>query len=141
MAIVVLPRSLTVLFPGVERRVEADGATVAELIDALDRRWPGVRDRLCQRSDALREFINVYVDGQPADLATPVGPAGTSISCRPWREASGIGVGPGAPARSALLRHMNVHDELTGRLDVCVLPMQQTDDKDGQLAALQLRMK
>ena len=76
MAIVVLPRSLTVLFPGAERRVEADGATVAQLIDALDRRWPGVRDRLCQRSDALREFINVYVDGQPADLATPVGPAG-----------------------------------------------------------------
>jgi sulfur-carrier protein len=77
MAIIVLPRSLTVLFPGAERRVQADGATVAELIDTLDRRWPGVRDRLCQRSDALREFINVYVDGQPADLATPVGPDGT----------------------------------------------------------------
>ena len=77
MAVVVLPRSLTVLFPGAERRVEADGATVALLIDSLDDRWPGVRDRLCQRSDALREFINVYVDGQPADLATPVAPAST----------------------------------------------------------------
>ena len=76
MAIVVLPRSLTVLFPGAERRVEADGTTVAQLIDALDRRWPGVRDRLCQRSDALREFINVYVDGQPAGLDTPVRPGG-----------------------------------------------------------------
>lgn len=77
MAVVVLPRSLIVLFPGAERRVEAEGTTVAQLIDALDRRWPGVRDRLCQRSDALREFINVYVDSQPADLATPVGPAST----------------------------------------------------------------
>jgi sulfur-carrier protein len=74
MAVVVLPRSLTVLFPGAERRVEAEGRTVTQLIDVLDRRWPGVRDRLCQRSDALREFINVYVDGQPADLATPVEP-------------------------------------------------------------------
>ena len=72
MAVVVLPRSLVVLFPGAERRVEVEGATVALLIEGLDRRWPGVRDRLCQRNDALREFINVYVDGQPADLATPV---------------------------------------------------------------------
>lgn len=76
MATVVLPRSLTVLFPGAERRVEADGATVAQLIEALDERWPGVRDRLCQRSDTLREFINVYVDGQPAGLETPVGAGG-----------------------------------------------------------------
>ncbi|HEY2887093.1 MAG TPA: MoaD/ThiS family protein [Candidatus Limnocylindrales bacterium] len=77
MAVVVLPRSLTVLFPGAERRVEADGTTVALIIDSLDDRWPGVRDRLCQRSDALREFINVYVDGQPADLATPVASTST----------------------------------------------------------------
>jgi sulfur-carrier protein len=77
MAEVVLPRSLVVLFPGAERRVRAEGATVAQLIDALDDRWPGVRDRLCQRGNALREFINVYVDGLPADLGTPVGPAST----------------------------------------------------------------
>jgi sulfur-carrier protein len=77
MAVVVLPRSLTVLFPGAERRVEAEGATVAQLIDALDRRWPGVRDRLCQRSDALREFINIYVDGEPAGLETLVAPGST----------------------------------------------------------------
>jgi molybdopterin synthase sulfur carrier subunit len=77
MAIVVLPRSLIVLFPGSERRVAAEGASVAQLIDALDLRWPGVRDRLCQRGDALREFINVYVDGLPADLATPVAPDST----------------------------------------------------------------
>jgi sulfur-carrier protein len=72
MAVVVLPRSLVVLFPGAEHRVTAGGATVGELIDALDRRWPGVHERLCDRGSGLREFINVYVDGQPADLATPV---------------------------------------------------------------------
>jgi sulfur-carrier protein len=77
MATVVLPRSLVVLFPGAERRVAAEGATVGQVIESLDRRWPGVRDRLCQRSDALREFINVYVDGRPAGLDTPVGPGGT----------------------------------------------------------------
>ena len=77
MATVVLPRSLVVLFPGAERKVEADGATVAELIGALDRRWPGVRDRLCERDSALREFINVYVDGEPAGLETSVGTGST----------------------------------------------------------------
>jgi sulfur-carrier protein len=77
MAVVVLPRSLIVLFPGAERKVEADGSNVAELIGALDRRWPGVRDRLCQRNDALREFINVYVDGLPAEMSTPLEPTST----------------------------------------------------------------
>jgi molybdopterin synthase sulfur carrier subunit len=77
MAVVVLPRSLVVLFPGADRRVTADGTTVGELIDALDRRWPGLRDRLCDRGPTLREFINVYVDGQPADLGSAVAPGST----------------------------------------------------------------
>ncbi len=77
MAVVILPRSLVVLFPGSEHRVTAGGATVAELIDGLDRRWPGVRDRLCDPGPRLREFINVYVDGQPADLATPLATGST----------------------------------------------------------------
>jgi molybdopterin converting factor small subunit len=77
MAVVVLPRSLVVLFPGADRRVTADGTTVGELIDALDRRWPGLRDRLCDRGPTLREFINVYVDGQPADLRSAVAPGST----------------------------------------------------------------
>ena len=77
MATVVLPRSLVVLFPGAERKVEADGTNVAELIEALDGRWQGVHDRLCESGNALREFINVYVDGQPAKLETPVAPGST----------------------------------------------------------------
>jgi molybdopterin synthase sulfur carrier subunit len=77
MAVVVLPRSLVVLFPGADRRVTADGTTVGELIDALDRRWPGLRDRLCDRGPTLREFINVYVDGQPADLGSAVAASST----------------------------------------------------------------
>ena len=44
-AIVHLPRSLVALFPGTERRVEADGATVAEVIADLDRRIPGIGSR------------------------------------------------------------------------------------------------
>ena len=74
MATVHLPRSLVALFPGTERRVEAAGATVAEVIAALDVNVPGLRNRLVDAGPTLRAHINVYVDGEPADLATPVPP-------------------------------------------------------------------
>jgi molybdopterin converting factor small subunit len=45
---------------------------VAEVIDALDGRWPGMRDRLCNPGPELRQYINVFVDGEPADLLAPV---------------------------------------------------------------------
>lgn len=71
-----LPRSLVALFGDVPARlIELDGATVAELIAELDRRWPGMHDRLCQSHDELREHINLFVDGErQRDLATTLGP-------------------------------------------------------------------
>jgi molybdopterin converting factor small subunit len=45
---------------------------VGQLIDGLEARWPGMRDRLCEPGPVLRQFINVYVDGEPADLASAV---------------------------------------------------------------------
>jgi sulfur-carrier protein len=69
---VVLPRSLLTLFPGVERRQELDGTTVDQVLSALDAAAPGMRDRLVEEGPRLRRHINVFVDGQPADLDTPV---------------------------------------------------------------------
>lgn len=77
MAIVLLPRSLLALFPGAERRYELDGASVDAVISQLDARVPGVRDRLVDSGPRLRRHINVFVDGEPADLTTPVGAAAT----------------------------------------------------------------
>jgi molybdopterin converting factor small subunit len=77
MATVLLPRSLLQLFPGVERRHEVEAGDVASLIDALDTRVPGLRDRLVEEGPRLRPHINVFVDGEPADLMTTVGPATT----------------------------------------------------------------
>ena len=82
MPTVVLPRSLVALFPGAERRVAVEGSTVLGVIEALDARWPGVRDRLCGPGPALRPFINLYVDGAPADLTSPVG-AGSTVHVLP----------------------------------------------------------
>lgn len=74
MATVRLPAALVALFPGAPRRVEVEGATVAAIMDALDARWPGMRDRLCDGRPAIRRHITVFVDGERAALDTEVGP-------------------------------------------------------------------
>ena len=75
MATVLLPASLIALFPGTAKRHDVPGESVGALIDALDRSVPGVRDRLLEEGPRLRPHINVFVDGQPADLTTAVGTA------------------------------------------------------------------
>ena len=72
MADVHLPTTLMPLFPGLERRLDVDAATVDEAIDALDERWPGLRDRLCEPGPAIRMHIHVYVDGSRSQLDTPL---------------------------------------------------------------------
>jgi sulfur-carrier protein len=73
MATVLLPGSLIALFPGAARRHDVEGAaTVDAVISALDHEVPGLRDRLVEEGPRLRRHINVFVAGQPADLATPV---------------------------------------------------------------------
>lgn len=78
MADVRLPPALPPLFAGLPRRLESDAASVGALMDELDARWPGVRDRLCEPGPALRRHIHVFVDGRPADLATPI-PGGSRV--------------------------------------------------------------
>lgn len=82
MALVILPRSLAAILPGLPRRVSVEGATVAEIVAALDASWPGLADRVLEAGVSIREHINVFVDGEPAELATPV-PAGATIHVIP----------------------------------------------------------
>lgn len=42
--------------------VQAKGKDVAELIDDLERQFPGLRERLVEESGELRRFINIYVN-------------------------------------------------------------------------------
>jgi molybdopterin converting factor small subunit len=74
MAELHLPSTLPPLFAGLPRTLELDAPTVAGAIDALDGRWPGLRDRLCEPGPRLRPHINVYVDRQRAGLETTLGP-------------------------------------------------------------------
>jgi sulfur-carrier protein len=42
-------------------QVSADAANVRELIEELERQFPGMRERLCDEDGSLRRFVNVFV--------------------------------------------------------------------------------
>ena len=73
-AIVRLPTLLAALFPDAQRVVALEVEDVDALMNALDARWPGMRDRLCDSTPAIRRHINVFVDGKRSRLNTPLRP-------------------------------------------------------------------
>ena len=72
MADLHLPPTLPSVFADLPRQLDVDASTVAEAIERLDERWPGLRDRLCEPGPVLRPHINVFVDREPAALDTPI---------------------------------------------------------------------
>ena len=53
--------------------VAAQGATIAELIADLDRRYPGIRFRMVDEQDRIRRHIRIFIDGeQTPTLDRPV---------------------------------------------------------------------
>lgn len=53
--------------------VECSGATVAEVLADLDRRFPGFRFRIIDEQDGIREHIKIFVNEEQArHLAVPV---------------------------------------------------------------------
>ncbi len=72
---VVIPSPLRKFTAGAET-VEVQAATVQEVLDNLDSKYPGFRAGVCDESGALRRFINIYLDGEDVrfleNLATRV---------------------------------------------------------------------
>ena len=62
------------LFPEADRVVDLPAASVKEMVDALDARWPGMRDRICDSRPAIRRHMNVFVDGKRAKLDAELRP-------------------------------------------------------------------
>lgn len=53
--------------------VQAEGASLADLLIALDRRYPGIRFRIITEQDTIRPHIRVFVnDEQVQDLTAPL---------------------------------------------------------------------
>ncbi len=76
---VLLPGALVRLFPGAPRCVDVEAATVGDAIAALDRRWPGMGDRLCDSTPAIRRHLNIFVGGERARLDTALPPGGEML--------------------------------------------------------------
>lgn len=47
-----------------EREVESAGATLAEILADLDRRFPGLRFRVIDEQDKMRPHIRFFVNGE-----------------------------------------------------------------------------
>jgi molybdopterin synthase sulfur carrier subunit len=56
--------------------VSAAGANVGELLDNLDKAFPGLRDRICDEQGNVRRFVNIFVNDEDIrfleERATPV---------------------------------------------------------------------
>ncbi len=49
---------------GGQRALTAEGGTVAELIDDIERRYPGFRSQLVDEGGQLHRFVNVYLNDE-----------------------------------------------------------------------------
>ena len=55
--------------------VEAQGATLGEILSALDRRYPGLRFRIVTEQDTIRQHIRIFVNEEQAqNLAVALQP-------------------------------------------------------------------
>jgi len=66
LPVVGIPSLLRELTGG-QRSLQVEGDTIREVIDHLDRLYPGIKERLCD-GDRLRPSIAVVVDGHPSTL-------------------------------------------------------------------------
>jgi molybdopterin synthase sulfur carrier subunit len=70
-----IPVQLRALTHG-EEVVTASGASVLELIDDIEKKFPGVKDRICEADGKVRRFVNIFVNEEDIrfleNLETPI---------------------------------------------------------------------
>jgi molybdopterin synthase sulfur carrier subunit len=45
-----------------QSKVQVSGGTISELIENLERQYPGVKSRLCDESGQIKRYVNVFVN-------------------------------------------------------------------------------
>ena len=67
-------------------KVSVDGAALNDVITSLDAQFPGIKERLCDDTGELRNFVNVYINGEDVrfldGLTTPT-KSGDEVSIVP----------------------------------------------------------
>ncbi len=66
---------------GRQRTVQVEGSNVREVIEDLERNYPGLRFNICHETGELRPYVNVFVGSESVrymqGLDTPVEPGDT----------------------------------------------------------------
>jgi molybdopterin synthase sulfur carrier subunit len=57
-----IPTPLRKLTAGAEE-VGVNGATIAAVVNDLEQKFPGIKERLCDEEGRVRRFVNIYVNG------------------------------------------------------------------------------
>jgi MoaD family protein len=75
MATVRIPTPLRKLTAGQEE-VQAEGATIGALLEDLDKKHPGIRERIFDEKGQVRRFVNIFANEEDIrflqNLDTPV---------------------------------------------------------------------
>ena len=45
-------------------RVEVEADNLADMVDAMEEQFPGIKERLVDETGGLRHFVNIYVNGE-----------------------------------------------------------------------------
>ena len=51
-------------YTGGQKQIEAEGKSLAALLDGLDARYPGMRHRIIDEQDCVRRHIRFFVNGE-----------------------------------------------------------------------------
>ncbi len=69
-----------------QAEVDANGSTIRDIVDDLEKQFPGFKERMCDENGDLRRFVNVYVGEEDIrflnGLDTEI-PDGESVSIIP----------------------------------------------------------
>lgn len=66
-------------YTGGASAVEVEGATVGEVMDALDRRYPGLAFRVVDEQGRVRRHMHVFVGEEAATSRSDPVPAGAEV--------------------------------------------------------------
>jgi MoaD family protein len=87
------------------KSVEAEGSTIAEVLEQINAKYPGFREQITMEDGSLHRFVNIYINDEDIrfmqSLETPVS-AGDVVSILPalaggakaWPSGSGRPEGP-----------------------------------------------
>ena len=71
-----IPTPLRKLTGGADE-VSAEGVNISEIIDDLEKNYPGLKERICEEDGNLRRFVNIYLNDEDIrfkkNLATELG--------------------------------------------------------------------